>query len=102
MKSAMAERIEREIRSHPVVLYLNGSAAFPLCSFSASIVNILSRMDMPFKDVNIIDDGELRQALRDYADWPSFPQLYIKGEFMGGADIVQELYDTGELEMLCG
>jgi monothiol glutaredoxin len=98
MKSAMSERIEREIHSHPVVLYMNGQAAYPLCSFSASIVNILSRLDTPFKDVNIVNDGDLRQALRDYADWPTFPQLYIKGEFIGGADIVQEMYESGELE----
>lgn len=98
MKSAMAQRIEREILSHPVVLYMNGNAAYPLCSFSARIVNILSRQGVPFKDVNIVDDSDLRQALREYAEWPTFPQLYIKGEFIGGADIVVEMHDCGELD----
>jgi monothiol glutaredoxin len=96
MKSAMAERIERETRSYPVVVYMNGTAAFPLCPFSATVVNVFSKMGIPFKDVNIADDGELRQALRDYADWPIFPVVFIKGAFIGGADIIQEMLETGE------
>lgn len=100
MQGAMAERIFREISSNNVVLYMYGSAAFPQCGFSASIVQILSQLGVAFKDVNILEDGELRQALKDFANWPSLPQLYIKGEFVGGADIVREIFHSGELEEL--
>lgn len=94
----MAERIERETRSHLVVIYMNGTAAFPLCPFSARAVNVFSKLGIAFKDVNIADDSELRQALRDYADWPCFPQVFIQGHFIGGADIVQEMLETGDLQ----
>lgn len=97
---AMAERIYKEISRNDVVLYMKGTAAFPQCSFSASIVQSLSGLGVAFKDVNVLEDGELRQALLDYADWPSLPQLYIKTEFIGGADIVREMFQTGELEIL--
>lgn len=100
MYGAMAERIYKEVQRNDVVLYMKGSAAFPQCSFSATIVQILSSLGVTFKDVNAQEDGELRQALLEYADWPSLPQLYIKGEFIGGADIVRELYETGELDEL--
>jgi monothiol glutaredoxin len=100
MRGAMAERIYREIQQNDAVLYMKGSAAFPRCSFSATIVQILSSLGVHFKDVNVQDDGKLRQALYDYADWPALPQLYIRGEFIGGADIVREMHQTGELEVL--
>lgn len=99
---AMAERIYKEVQRNDVVLYMKGNAAFPQCPFSATIVQILSSLDVPFLDVNVADDGELKQALLDYADWPSLPQLYIKGQFVGGGDIVRELYETGELDELLG
>lgn len=95
---AMSERIFKEISRNDVVLYMKGTAAFPQCSFSASIVQILTGLGVAFKDVNVLEDGELRQALLDYADWPTLPQLYIKGEFAGGADIVRDMAHSGELE----
>ncbi len=98
MLGAMGERIYKENLRNDVVLYLRGTAAFPQCASSATIVQILSALGVAFKDVNIQEDGELRQALLDYADWPTVPQLYIKTEFTGGADIVRELYRSGELE----
>lgn len=97
---AMEERIYKEISRYPVVLYMRGSAAYPLCSASATIVQILSSLGVGFKDVNVQEDGELRKALLHYADWPTIPQLYIKTEFVGGADIVREMFETGELEDL--
>ncbi len=100
MRSVMFERIEREIGSHNVVLYMKGTAAFPQCGFSAFIVQILSQAGVQFRDVDIMGDSELRQGLKDFADWPGFPQLYIKGEFIGGADIVREMAGTGELQAL--
>lgn len=97
MRSAMGERIYKEISANDVVLYMRGSAAFPLCAPSAAIVHVLSRLRVPFKDVNIAEDGELRQALLEYADWPSLPQLYVRANFMGGADVIAQMDETGEL-----
>jgi monothiol glutaredoxin len=100
MYGAMAERIYKEVQRNDIVLYMKGTAAFPQCPFSAIIVQILSSIGVPFKDVNAQEDGELRQALLEYADWPTLPQLYIRGEFVGGADIVREMHYTGEIEEL--
>jgi monothiol glutaredoxin len=100
MLGAMAERIHRENSRNDVVLYMKGTAAFPQCSSSAAIVQILSSLGVAFKDMNVQEDGDLRQALKEYANWPNLPQLYIKGEFIGGVDIVREIYKTGELEEL--
>lgn len=99
-QSAMIQRIEREISSHDIVLYMKGSAAFPQCPFSAHVVQILSQMGIRFRDINILEDSELRQGLVEFSDWPTFPQLYIKGEFIGGVDIIREMHQTGELQML--
>lgn len=100
MQRAMFERIERELVSHNVVLYMKGTAAFPQCSFSAFIVQVLSQAGVQFRDVDILGDGELRQGLMDFAEWPNFPQLYVRGEFIGGADIVREMAQSGELQAL--
>ncbi len=100
MYGAMAQRIHNEVQRNDVVLYMKGSAAFPQCAAAAAIVQILSSLGVPFIDVNVQEDGELRQALLEYANWPNLPQLYIKGEFTGGADIVREMYESGELDEL--
>ncbi len=100
MQSAMFERIEKEIMANDVVLYMKGTAAFPKCNFSASVVQILSKLGIRFRDVNAMDDSELRRGLSDFANWPTLPQLYVKGEFIGGADIVREMYEAGELQAL--
>jgi monothiol glutaredoxin len=100
MENVIFERIRRENESQDIVLYMKGTAAFPQCSFSAAAVQILSRLGVPFKEVNVLEDGELRKGLKDYAQWPTLPQLYIKGEFMGGATIIREMYETGELQDL--
>ena len=100
MQSAMFERIQKELNSHDIVLYMKGTASYPQCSFSAYIVQVLSQLGVPFRDVNVADDGELRKALKDYADWPMLPQLYVAGEFIGGADVVREMIQAGELQEL--
>lgn len=96
----MFERIEKEIKSHDVVLYMKGTAAFPQCGFSSLVVQVLSQLQVPFKDINILEDSELRQGIKDFANWPTIPQLYIKGEFIGGCDIVREMFQSGELQAL--
>ena len=95
------ERIQSEIDSTDVVLFMNGTPVFPQCGFSAAVVGVLSHMGIQFKGVNVLDDDAVRQGIKDYSDWPTIPQLYVKGEFVGGCDIVREMYETGELlEML--
>jgi monothiol glutaredoxin len=92
--------IEREITENPVVLFMKGSATEPLCGFSAMVVQILRKLEIPFKTVNVLADPELRDGIKAYTNWPTFPQLYISGEFIGGCDITREMYTTGELQKL--
>jgi monothiol glutaredoxin len=95
------ERIEADLKSNDVVLYMKGTPVFPQCGFSAAVVQVLTHLGVKFKGINILEDSELRQGIKDYANWPTIPQLYVKGEFVGGCDIVREMYQTGELaEML--
>ena len=100
MQNVVFERIQKQINEHDVVLYMKGNAAFPQCGFSSLVVQVLSQIGVPFKDVNILEDGELRQGIKDFTNWPTIPQLYVKGEFVGGCDIVREMYENGELEAL--
>ncbi len=89
--------IKQQISDNYVVLYMKGTTDFPQCGFSAMVVGILQTMGLKFKDVNVLEDPELRQGIKDYSDWPTIPQLYIEGEFIGGCDIVREMYESGEL-----
>jgi monothiol glutaredoxin len=91
------ERIEADLKSNDVVLYMKGTPVFPQCGFSAAVVQVLTHVGVKFKGINILEDAELRQGIKDYANWPTIPQLYVKGEFIGGCDIVREMYQTGEL-----
>jgi len=98
---AIHNQIDAEVKSHDVVLFMKGTPIFPQCGFSAAVVGVLSHMGIQFKGVNVLDDDAVRQGIKDYSDWPTIPQLYVKGEFVGGCDIVREMYETGELlEML--
>ena len=83
-----------------VVLYMKGTPVFPMCGFSAAVVQVLSNLGVPFQSYNILDDMELRQGLKEFSNWPTFPQLYVKGELVGGCDIVREMYESGELAEL--
>lgn len=99
--NAIREQIDAEINGTDVVLFMKGTPVFPQCGFSAAVVGVLSHMGVQFKGVNVLDDDGIRQGIKDYADWPTIPQLYVKGEFVGGCDIIREMYETGELlEML--
>ncbi len=95
------DRIRETVTGHPVVLFMKGSPQFPQCGFSASAIQILkaSGVDKPFT-VDVLQDEEIRQAIKHYANWPTIPQLYVNGEFVGGADILREMYQSGELQQL--
>jgi monothiol glutaredoxin len=93
-------KINELIKSNDVVLFMKGSKSFPMCGFSATVAKILNDLNVQFTDVDILKDEELRQAIKQYSDWPTIPQLYIKGEFIGGCDIIKDSYETGELQTL--
>ncbi len=93
-------RIEGEIAEHPVMLYMKGTAMFPQCGFSARVVQILSHMGVKFATANVLEDPDLRDGIKQFSNWPTVPQLYVKGEFVGGCDIVTEMFQSGELEAL--
>jgi monothiol glutaredoxin len=94
------ERIQSEIGSNEVMLYMKGTPMFPQCGFSARVVQILTHMGVPFQSANVLEDMELREGIKQFSQWPTVPQLYVKGEFVGGCDIVTEMYQSGELETL--
>lgn len=100
MDARIKQLIEDAINQHDVVLFMKGNADFPQCGFSGLVANVLAKLGVTFHDVNILSDNELREGIKEYSDWPTIPQLYIKGEFIGGCDIVKELYSTGELQAL--
>ncbi len=100
MENIIFERIKKDITDNDVVLFMKGTSAFPQCGFSAAVVQILSQLGVPFKDVNVLDDPTIRQGIKDFTQWPTIPQLYVKGEFVGGCDIVREMFVSGELAEL--
>jgi len=101
MTTDIRQRIHEQVTTHPVVLYMKGSPQFPQCGFSANAVRILNALGVKdFFSVDILQDAEVRQGIKDYANWPTIPQLYIKGEFVGGSDIMTEMYQSGELKQL--
>jgi monothiol glutaredoxin len=95
--NTVLDRIQSEIESAPVVLYMKGTPVFPQCGFSAQVVQILSLLGVKFKSFDVLSDDELRQGIKEFSNWPTIPQLYLKGEFVGGCDIVREMYQSGEL-----
>jgi monothiol glutaredoxin len=94
------ERIEEQLNAHDVLLYMKGTPDFPQCGFSGQTVAALNAVGKPFAFVNIFEDQEIREGLKVYSNWPTFPQLYVKGELIGGSDIVVEMYNSGELQTL--
>lgn len=92
--------IDTVIRENPVVLFMKGTADFPMCGFSSRVVQILQDLDADFLVMNVMADPDLRQGIKDYTNWPTIPQLYVKGEFIGGCDIITDLYKTGELQTI--
>ncbi|MFG1357445.1 Grx4 family monothiol glutaredoxin [Xanthobacter pseudotagetidis] len=89
--------IDHEVKSTDVVLFMKGTPQFPQCGFSGQVVQILDHVGVPFKGINVLQSDELRQGIKEYANWPTIPQLYVKGEFVGGCDIVREMFQAGEL-----
>jgi monothiol glutaredoxin len=100
MTNPTHERIQAEIDEAPVMLYMKGTAMFPQCGFSARVVQILTHLNVPFKTANVLEDMELREGIKEFSSWPTIPQLYVKGEFVGGCDIITEMFQSGELETL--
>jgi monothiol glutaredoxin len=98
--SDINQTIRTQVTSDPVVLYMKGTPVFPMCGFSAAVVQILSQTGVKFQSYNVLDDAELRQGLKEFSNWPTFPQLYVDGELVGGCDIVREMYQSGELAQL--
>ena len=98
--SDVNSRIQAEIEAQPVVLFMKGTPVFPQCGFSARVVQILSHLGVPFKGVNVLEDMEIREGIKAFSNWPTIPQLYVNGEFVGGADIMMEMFEAGELQAL--
>ena len=98
--NAVFERIRQDIADNNVVLYMKGTPVFPQCGFSAAVVQVLTHLGVKFKGIDILQDPSLRQGIKEFSSWPTIPQLYVKGEFVGGCDIIREMYETGELAEL--
>jgi len=94
------ERIDALVKSNYVVLFMKGSALFPQCGFSSRAVAILDHLGVPYETVDVLQDQEVRNSIKEYSDWPTIPQLYVKGEFVGGSDIMMEMFESGELQQL--
>ena len=93
-------RIDTIVKSNDVVLFMKGTALFPQCGFSSRAVAILNHLGVPFKTVDVLQDPDVRQGVKEYSDWPTIPQLYVKGQFVGGSDIMMEMFENGELQQL--
>ncbi|GHD09923.1 Grx4 family monothiol glutaredoxin [Tianweitania populi] len=100
--TAISQFIENEVKSNDVVLFMKGTPGFPQCGFSGQVVQILDYLGVDYKGVNILTSDELRQGVKDYSQWPTIPQLYVKGEFVGGCDIIREMFQAGELKDFFG
>ena len=94
------DQIRKDISDNDVVLFMKGTPVFPQCGFSSQVVQVLTYLGVKFKGVNVLEDMEIRQGIKDFSDWPTIPQLYVKGEFVGGCDIIREMFQDGELQQL--
>jgi monothiol glutaredoxin len=100
MSNPVFDRIQSDISSNRVMLFMKGNAMFPQCGFSARVVQILSHLGVPFQTANVLEDAGLREGIKEFSQWPTIPQLYVDGEFVGGCDIITEMFQSGELETL--
>ena len=100
--SDVSTRIDGIVKNHDIVLFMKGTALFPQCGFSSRAVAILDHLGVQFETVDVLQDPEIRQGIKEYSDWPTIPQLYVKGEFVGGSDIMMEMFESGELQALIG
>ena len=94
------QRIQTEVDTNDVLLFMKGTPVFPQCGFSAAVIQVLSHLQVKFNSVNVLEDMDIREGIKQYSDWPTIPQLYVKGEFVGGCDIIREMFETGELNTL--
>jgi monothiol glutaredoxin len=95
---SIQDEIRNEVATNDVVLFMKGNPQFPMCGFSGQVVQILDYLGVPYKGVNVLDNDEIRQGIKEFSNWPTIPQLYVKGEFVGGCDIVREMFQAGELQ----
>lgn len=100
MDQTVVERIQQQLDENAVVLFMKGTPVFPQCGFSAAVVQVLNHLGIKFKGIDVLQDPGLRQGIKDFTNWPTVPQLYVKGEFVGGCDIIREMYQSGELQEL--
>jgi len=100
MDNPVFDDIKTQIEQNDVMLFMKGTPMFPQCGFSARVIQILKHANVPFKTANVLDDPELRDGIKAFSNWPTIPQLYVKGEFIGGCDIITEMYQSGELDQL--
>lgn len=98
--SSISNQIQNQINAHDVILYMKGNEKFPMCGFSATVVQILKILHVDFQAIDVMQDMELREGIKAFTNWPTIPQLYVKGEFIGGCDIIKEMYQSGELQTL--
>ena len=96
----VADTIKSDIQANDVIVFMKGTPVFPQCGFSAAVVQVLTNLGIKFKGVDVLADPEIRQGIKEFSNWPTIPQLYVKGEFVGGCDIVREMYQNGELQQL--
>ena len=94
------QRIQTEVDTNDVLLFMKGTPVFPQCGFSAAVIQVLSHLQVKFNSVNVLEDMDIREGIKHYSDWPTIPQLYVKGEFVGGCDIIREMFENGELSTL--
>lgn len=100
MENIIFERIKKELNEHDVVLFMKGTPVFPQCGFSAAVSQIMGVLGVQYHSIDVLQDSEIRQGIKDFTNWPTIPQMYVKGEFIGGCDIIREMYETGELQQL--
>ena len=100
MSEAVQDSIQKTVDSHDVVLFMKGTPVFPQCGFSSVVSRVLDHLQVEYSSVNVLEDDAVRQGIKTFSDWPTIPQLYVKGEFVGGSDIMMEMYEAGELQQL--
>ena len=100
LDETLRQRIDQEVGGNDVVLFMKGTPVFPQCGFSATVVQVLSHLGVKFKGINVLEDPAIRDGIKEYSSWPTIPQLYVKGEFVGGCDIIRKMFETGELTQM--